>query len=63
MTDTTLRYVVDVDISDYQRAGWMVSAYYGERGSHSCFILEWRCQCPVNDPRGKSKSAATIIPD
>lgn len=48
--DQYLRYVRCVDVDEYHRLGWMISAYYGQRGAYDCFIMAWVCGCHCVEP-------------
>ena len=47
---TYTRYVRCVDVDEYHRLGWMISAYYGQRGAYDCYIMAWICGCPCPEP-------------
>lgn len=38
---TWTRYATADELADRVEEGWEVSSYYGQRGSHDCYVIVW----------------------
>lgn len=45
------RYAIAQDVPLYERLGYMVVSYYGNRGGNDCFLLTFPCACPAPEPK------------
>jgi hypothetical protein len=53
LKETHLRYVRHRDVLDYARLGWLpdFDALDGTHHGQYSIIMEWRCQCPILEPK------------